>query len=399
MIKLYDTEPYATEFDAVITGVRRDGGSAVVTLDRTLFFPEEGGQSPDSGTLAGYPVADVQIKGEEIFHTLTVGDGDASSLAEGAKVHGEIDWEYRYRNMQMHSGEHIFSGLVHARFGYDNVGFHLSDRSATMDYNGKMTEEDVRALELEANRIIVSNREIRAWYASAEELAERSYRSKKELTGAVRLVEIDGVDLCACCAPHVRVTGEIGCFKVVAWENYKGGVRVHFRCGFRAMEEFGEALASITAVSRTLSVEPANVAEAVAKLQAENRDLAYEAVALQREIVTGRVEALAAEARNMSAGITDGRLAKDAVLFLKGRDAAILRFAVNELEKHFSGVCAAFLQLADGSWRYILEQEGGDVSHRQQILRERFGAKGGGPGHSAQGSVNADEAALRDAME
>ena len=218
--KLYDDNAYATTFDAAITAVEKDEDEGFVwlTLDGTLFFPEEGGQSPDRGTINGLAVTDVQIKNDVIRHKVDMGcargEGDGcepgggeTGFSVGATVHGIIDWEYRYRNMQMHTGEHIFSGLVHSIFGYDNVGFHLSDRTATMDYNGKLSELQLNELEERANRVITDNREVNAWYASEEELARMSYRSKKAIDGAVRLVEVDGVDLCACCAPHVRTTG------------------------------------------------------------------------------------------------------------------------------------------------------------------------------------------------
>ena len=429
MKKLYDDNAYATTFDAVITAVERDAGESCVwlTLDATLFFPEEGGQSPDRGTVNGLAVTDVQIKDGVIRHKVNCGDaGDAgvgdsgmttpglgaAGLTVGATVHGVIDWEYRYRNMQMHTGEHIFSGLVHSIFGYDNVGFHLSDRTATMDYNGKITEEQLRELEERANRVITENREVNAWYATEEQLARMSYRSKKAIDGAVRLVEIDGVDLCACCAPHVKTTGEVGCFKLIGWENYKGGVRVSYRCGFRAMEDYGERLALLTKLSQILSVKTEDLCATVEKLQEERKRLAYELVAKDRAIVRTRIAELAAADGRERAG--DGRIDAACVLFLEPAEASIIRYAVDEMKARYAGVCCALLPVGEtkGSdpaavekqndaltpLRYLIEQDGGDVSAWQQMLRERFGAKGGGPKNSVQGSVTAEEQALREAL-
>ena len=429
MIKLYDNDAYAREFDAVVTAVEPlpDGASAWVTLDRTLFFPEEGGQSPDRGELNGCAVTDVQIKGDTIRHLVALGEtaeggnagkpgestegGSVGAFAEGSTVHGRIDWEYRYRNMQMHTGEHIFSGLVHGTYGYDNVGFHLSDRTATMDYNGKLTEQQLLALETEANRIITENRIVRAWYPEKEELAELAYRSKKEIDGAVRLVEVAGVDLCACCAPHVKLTGEVGCFKLIGWENYKGGVRVSYRCGFRAMEDYGERMELLTKLSRLLSVKTEDLADAVERLSEEKRKLAYDLVAKDRAITLSRIEAMAAADREKAgmqtggAATEDDRIGRSILLLLEAGDASLLRYAVDELKKRYTGVVCAMLSTGktegDGngeeqlSWRYLMEQDGGDVSGRQQLLKERFGAKGGGPKNSVQGSVTATAGALR----
>ncbi|MBO4627196.1 MAG: alanyl-tRNA editing protein [Lachnospiraceae bacterium] len=434
-IKLYDEDAYAVGFDAVVTAVEpcADGagvgdaaGSGVaggafagdadgaagaaeapaavwVTLDRTLFFPEEGGQSPDRGELGGFAVTDVQIADGVIRHKVTAG---ADAFAEGTKVHGRIDWEYRFRNMQMHTGEHIFSGLVNRRFGYHNVGFHLSERTATMDYDGKITDAELAELELAANRAILENRAVRAWYPGAEELAASSYRSKKEIDGAVRLVEIEGVDLCACCAPHVRTTGEVGCFKLIGHENYKGGVRVSYRCGLRAMEDYEERLALLAELSHLLSAKTEDLAAAVSKLQTECRDLAYANIAKDRAIALTELASAAAADGRTRAG--DGRIEGAGVLFLSQADPTLLRFATDEMKKRYAGVVCVMLPVggaeAGGTagdsadetavWRYIIEQDGGDVSAWQQTLRERFGAKGGGPKNSVQGSLTAARAAL-----
>ena len=170
-IKLYDQSAYDTEFDAVVVSCEKveskSGVTYQVVLDQTLFFPEEGGQTPDTGTLSGIEVKDVQVKNDIITHTL----GEA--LEVGMKVHGEIDWKHRFNNMQQHSGEHIFSGLVHGKYGYDNVGFHLSDSVVTMDFNGVLTEHQVAEIEYEANQVIVSNRPIKVSFPSKKELSKR----------------------------------------------------------------------------------------------------------------------------------------------------------------------------------------------------------------------------------
>ncbi|MBR5712985.1 MAG: alanyl-tRNA editing protein [Lachnospiraceae bacterium] len=400
MVKLYDNDAYLRDFTARVTSVEvRSEDEAWITLDATAFFPEEGGQSPDCGTIAGFVVTDVQIAGGVIRHRVDVAQVlaaagvdvvqvlAAAGVSEGVSVACSIDWEHRYRNMQMHTGEHIFSGLVHGKYGYDNVGFHLSDRTATMDYNGKLTEEQLRELETEANRVIVENRAVRAWYPAREELAGLSYRSKKEIDGDVRLVEIDGVDLCACCAPHVRTCGEVGCFKLIGYENYKGGVRVSYRCGFRAIEDYEERLRLQSSLSRLLSVKQEDLADAVAKLQAERKELAYALVAKDRAIALAKLSAQAE--RDGRARLSDGRIDGAGVLLLEQADATLLRYCVDEMKKRYAGVVCVLLSTGDASWRYAAEQDGGDVSAWQAKLRETYGARGGGPANSVQGSVTA----------
>ena len=194
--KLYDQDAYAVEFDAKVISCeayqeKKESGYHVI-LDRTLFFPEEGGQSPDKGTIDGIEVTDVQIKKDVITHSLK------EPLAVGETVHGIIDWTHRFNNMQQHSGEHIFSGIVHSRFGYDNVGFHLSDNIVTMDFNGVLTTDEVREVETAVNEVIVKNLPVEITYPSKEELKTLDYRSKIEIEGQVRIVNVGEYDCCAC---------------------------------------------------------------------------------------------------------------------------------------------------------------------------------------------------------
>ena len=188
-------------------------------------------------------------------------------LAVGETVHGIIDWTHRFNNMQQHSGEHIFSGIVHSRFGYDNVGFHLSDNIVTMDFNGVLTTDEVREVETAVNEVIVKNLPVEITYPSKEELKTLDYRSKIEIEGQVRIVTIPGVDVCACCAPHVKKTGEIGMLNVQSLSNYKGGVRISILSGFRALEEERKKSQVISSISGTLSANQELLPELVEKLK------------------------------------------------------------------------------------------------------------------------------------
>ena len=194
-VKLYDEHPYDTTFHATIQDIQYDKNTTLI-LDQTLFFPEEGGQCADSGTIDGYEVIDVQISKGIIKHILK----GHVELEIGNEIQGEIDWNLRFSNMQNHSGEHIFSGIVHREYGYDNVGFHLGKDVVSVDFNGPIDEVSLRRIEKEVNQVIYENRVIRAYYPSEEELASLNYRSKKEVDAPLRIVEIENCDVCACCA-------------------------------------------------------------------------------------------------------------------------------------------------------------------------------------------------------
>ena len=273
--KLYDKDPYLTEFSATVTGCFINADATFdITLDKTAFFPNEGGQSCDKGTLNGLDVINVELKDDDIVHVVKI------FIPEGTVVECVIDSEHRFSNMQMHTGEHIFSGLVHSRFGYDNVGFHLSDNSATMDYNGKLSESDVRELEALANEVIWSDKAVKTFFPAESELETLDYRSKSGIKGAVRLVEIEGVDLCACCAPHVAHTGEIGLIKIVSHESYKGGTRLNYLCGKRALADYSRLFSLESELSKLLNASKGDIYEAVDKLKTALADIEFKAVGL-----------------------------------------------------------------------------------------------------------------------
>lgn len=404
--RLYETDSYAVSFDAKVTAAETAEGRSFVTLDRTLFFPEEGGQSCDRGTICGLTVTDVQIRNGEIVHTVE------GLITAGTEVHGEIDWEYRFRNMQMHSGEHVFSGLVFRLFGFSNVGFHLSENSATMDYNGKLSKEDVQMLEERANRVITEGHRIRAWIPSETELASLSYRSKKEIDGAVRLVEIEGVDLCACCVPHVRNTSEIGFLKIISLENYKGGVRLQYRCGLRALEHYRECLSLLSEAGQLLSAKQEDVPAALKRLQEESKQLSFRLTEAERKLVSEeirrRYEKDAAEYGAKGAashGSSDAAACGGtetltgtlplSPLFMLDADPGLLRFAMDEAKKYFGGPCVVTAAQDSERFRYLMEGNE-SVSELQKELKERFGAKGGGAPGSVSGSVCASGEALKE---
>jgi len=224
-LKLYDTDSYATEFDAVVLSCNECEKGYEIVLDRTVFFPEEGGQCCDRGTLNGYDITDVQIKSNVIYHY------SDTKFEIGAKVHGIIDFKLRFRNMQNHTGEHIICGIAHKLYGYENVGFHLGEDYVTMDLSGPLSKKQVHELELLANEAIYKNVSVTAYYPGKEKIKNMFYRGKSDIEGDIRIVRIKDYDVCACCAPHVAKTGEIGIIKIIDYTPHRGGMRLTILCG------------------------------------------------------------------------------------------------------------------------------------------------------------------------
>ena len=324
-IKLYDKDAYQTTFDAVVLSCKEvENGRYEVVLDQTCFFPEEGGQTCDKGTLDKAEVLDVQItKDNVILHTVNI------PLEEGTSVVGTLDWQHRFFNMQQHSGEHLFSGFAYKDFGYQNVGFHLSNQIVTMDFDGVFTTEQLEELEWKVNEAIVSNVEIKTSYPSKEELANMEYRSKKEIDGAIRIVEISGYDMCACCAPHVHRTGEIGMFKIQSVQNYKGGVRISFLCGFRALQEVRKKSAIISQLSAVLTTNQDMICENVVKLKTQAQNLKFQLGTAKQLLMEQKLKEIPEEQKNV-------------VLFETELETPVMRNTVNKLVESHDGICGVF---------------------------------------------------------
>lgn len=375
-IRLYDADAYQTEFEATVLACeeveKKDGRGYQVWLDQTLFFPEEGGQSPDMGTIDGVEVLDVQIKNDVITHIL------AEPLTVGAMVKGVVDWQHRFYNMQQHSGEHIFSGIVHNRFGYDNVGFHLSDSIVTMDFNGVITPEEITEIEEKVNQAIIENIPVEVSYPSKEELKELDYRSKIEIEGQVRIVTIPGYDVCACCAPHVRRTGEIGSLKVMNVQSYKGGVRVSILCGFRALDAFRQKADIITELMAEFSTSQDAILDNVKKLKGANQTMKNQLAAAKQELMEYKVSAIPEDSEN-------------AILFEADLETPVVRGVVNGLVEKFAGISAVFVGNDENGYQFIVGSKNKDCRQIASALREKLSARGGGSDKMIQGSVAATQ--------
>lgn len=374
-LQLYNQDSHMQTFQGTVLTCKEqavtDGVTTphyIITLDATVFFPEGGGQPSDVGTLGNVPVLDVQEKDDIIYHTLS------APLTIGEVVTGQIDWTKRFNLMQHHSGEHIISGIVHKNFGYDNVGFHMGSEAITIDFNGNLTESDIRIIELEANQAIYQNLPIEIKYPSAEELQELDYRSKKELTGNIRIVTIPGYDICACCAPHVTLTGEIGCIKITSCEKYKGGVRVSMLCGTSALQDYNTKEKSVTEISVLLSAKPNIISDAVKNLKADNISMKGQISDLQNQLLRYKAEAITEDTESICLFETD--LAPN-----------LLRNYGNLLVSRCSGLCAVFTGSDENGYKYVLASKSLDVRPISSQINEAFNGKGGGSKEMVQGSV------------
>lgn len=382
-LNLFYENPHIVDFEATVTECSRDEktGHYRIVLDRTAFFPEQGGQTADRGSLNCMPVQDVQIKDGIIYHIIK------EQLSPGSPVKGLVDWEQRFDFMQQHSGEHIISGLVNSHYGYDNVGFHLSRSEVTLDFSGPLSLEQLREIEDEANAAVWRNLPVIISVPSPEALKQLAYRSKKELAGDVRIVEIPGVDACACCAPHVDATGQIGLIKITGVQSHRGGVRVNILCGSRAVADYTARQDSVSAISVLLSAKQEAVFDAVSRLKEESRLVRQRANELQESLLDLEIASLppSSEVRNVT-------------LFVGELDGIALRSAVNRLTETYDGCCAIFSGSSQGGYRFVLGSKTRDCREPGALLRERFSAKCGGSAPMIQGSVTAPEAALRECL-
>lgn len=351
-----------------------------IVLDRTAFFPEGGGQYADTGQLQAdsevVRVLDVQERDGKISHITD------RPVPAGSTVSGQIDWAERFMKMQQHTGEHIVSGLVHARFGYDNVGFHLGSTDCTMDFNGEITREELHEIELRANEAAAANLDIQVSYPSGEELAGLEYRSKIEIEGRVRIVTIPGFDVCACCAPHVKKTGEIGVIKLTHVQRYKGGVRVTMLCGFRALADYDRKSESVRRISASLCAKEDEVAEAVEHLKEECARLKARLAEQQKEMLW------------LKARESDGE--KGAVcLFESGLEGDGPRLLMNLVMERGHELCAVFCGNDEEGYRYVIGSAGLDLRKLVKELNAAFSGRGGGKPEMVQGSLKGTESELR----
>ena len=408
--KLYDEDAYCREFRARVLSCKRlPDGSRNLILDQSAFFPEAGGQSCDTGWVwqegaSPLRVSQVRLQDGILIHTVVeqadpryegevapgheeqatprqekkIAPGHEGQVFQaGAEIFAKLDFEDRYDKMQQHTGEHIFSGLVNRRYGYHNVGFHLGDDEVTMDFDGRLEEEEIRELEETANRIIRQNLPVTASFPSAEEQEQLTWRSKKEIDSeSLRLVTIPGVDVCACCAPHVKRTGEVNLLKVESFQNYKKGTRIFLCCGERAYHLFQKEHRMVRALAQECTTSYENLPDRFHQMQQEILQWKLRASGQMEELLSYRIQELPKRGDSL-------------VLFLKEgeEEGSLLRKAANQLMQKGAVLCAVFSRKAEGGFSFVIGSPQNRANECLQKMKEAFAVRGGGSPEMVQGSV------------
>ncbi len=375
-IKLYDNDSFATQFEATVVSCQKVKDGYKTELNQTLFFPEEGGQCADRGTLDGIEVTHVELLGDTIYHYTS------TPFEIGKTVSGQIDFDLRFSNMQNHSGEHIICGIAHSLYGCENVGFHLGDGYVTMDLDKPLTNEQLNIIQTKANEAIYRNMPVIAYYPDKNELKNLEYRCKTDIDGDVRIVNIGDVDMCACCAPHVKYTGEIGIIKILDAINYKGGMRLNILCGSLAVADYDERLKRNVQISNLLSAKQPEIAEAVKKLSDDNGKLKQKINELYNLMAKSIVQ---------SAAPSDGNIC----VFCNDLPANYLHTVASGLALKAGGVAIALAGSDNESYKYTMAVKSGDIMPFVKQANEALWGRGGGRGSIASGSFKATKQQIK----
>jgi alanyl-tRNA synthetase len=373
--RLYYTEPYRTTFQATVVASSTIDSRAVVVLDQTAFYPTSGGQPFDIGTMNRVRVLDVVDRDDgEIEHVME------SALPIGAEVTGEIDWSRRFDHMQQHTGQHVLSAAFDRMFGVRTESFHLGTASASIDLAREVSAAEISRAEDEANGVVWEDRPVTIRFASAEEVAALPLRKESLRTGPLRLIEVADFDLSACGGTHVNRTGAVGVIAIGGWEKFRGGSRIEFLCGGRALKRFRLWRDALADTQRRLSVAPEELAVAIDRLQAENKTLARNVRAVQEQLAVHEGRALVARGTRSGTRVV-------VVESLDGWDAQGLK-ALASAAASDPGVVVALFS-TDPSRAFIVARAADVTSvDAGRIVRElttKFGGRGGGKPDLAQG--------------
>ncbi len=379
MEKRYEENPYLKTFTGRVESCQPGRKGYDIILNETAFYPEGGGQPYDQGVLGSVKVLEVHEKEGRIVHTCS------GPLDVGAEVEGTIDWDRRFDHMQQHSGEHIVSGMICARFHCDNVGFHMGTDLVTIDFNAEITEEEIRQVEQAANRYIWEDHPIVITFPTPEELAVLEYRSKKALTGRVRITNFPGADCCACCGTHVSSSAQVGLVKLLSVQKFREGVRIEMVCGGRALRYMTGTLNQNHQISQMLSAKVFETAPAVKRLLEENAALKSNIMALQEQ------QAAALAQQYAGAG--------NVLLFEPGLDANSLRRLCDSVLQSCGGRCACFSGEEGTGYKYAMGERSGDLRVLTKEMNGALNGRGGGKPDFVQGSVQADRQAIESFFE
>lgn len=365
--KLYDIDSHIKEFKSTVTECYETQKGFAVVLEATAFFPEAGGQASDRGYIDGIEVSDVQIENEKILHFT------GKNVEVGKEVECVLDWERRFDFMQQHSAEHIVSGVAHKLYGCENVGFHLSTDIVTLDFDKPITEEQILKIEKEANEAVFNNVFFKAYYPDEETLSNLKYRSKKELEGAIRIVEIENTDSCACCAPHVNTGAEIGIIKLLGTEKIRGGVRIELKAGRRALEDYNCKFDNVRKISSKLCVKQNETAEAVDRVLEQLTALKSEIGFLKKNLIDEKIKNF-----NSSDTVT--------ATFEENLDMKELQHYADTLFKCKGGIRVVLSPATDG-YSFVICGEEEMLKAFFIEFKSAFQVKGGGRGTMVQGTV------------
>ena len=367
--KLYYIDAYTSQFSATVLSCEPEGELFAVTLDRTAFFPEEGGQYADTGYIGNVRVLDAKERGGIIYHITR------EPVTVGATLECGIDFADRYEKMQCHTAEHILSGLIHKNFGLDNVGFHLGDDYVTMDISGVLSRAELDMIEDMANEVVFANVAITTAFPAPDELPSLEYRAKLDITENVRIVNIGDYDSCACCAPHVARTGECGLIKILDTEKLRGGLRMYITAGRRALAYFRALFGSAGEISKQLSVPKEEIADGVARL---GETLAEERAAFKSyRLSSVKVRAAGVEP-------TAGNL----VLYLADLEGEELRIFASEAHSRVGGILV-LLGGSEGAYKYVIASDTTDLRAASRDINTALGGRGGGSPTMIQGTFTA----------
>ncbi len=377
--KYYYDDSFQRKMEAIVLSCTEERGRYEIVLSGTVFFPEGGGQSADTGILYAdgeqAVILDVHEREGIIYHR------SDRPLAPGTGVLGVINWRERFSRMQNHSGEHLVSGMIHSLYGYNNVGFHLGKEDVTIDFDGPLTREQLNQVERLANEAVYENLPILAEFPEQERLRTMNYRSKIEIQGAVRIVTIPGYDVCACCAPHVKRTGEIGAVKFLDAVNYKGGIRVHMLCGRRAMADYEKRYEAAAKISALLSAKQEKLPEAVARMKDEVRALKETIHSLNQALIGEKLQTVTEGTAPLCFFETE----------LKGDD---LRKLVDGAASRREGICCGFFGTDEEGYQFVMAGRNADMRKESKDFLTAVGGKGGGTKEMAQGRVTGTKAAI-----
>jgi alanyl-tRNA synthetase len=375
--RIYYDDPYVTEFDATVVAVEPapdgHGGLVGVLLDRTAFYPTSGGQPFDVGHLGAAAVVDVIDRDDgSILHVI---DGE---LTPGP-VHGRIDWTRRFDHMQQHTGQHVLSAAFDRALQVRTVSFHLGSASSTIDLHREVSAAEIAKAEADANRVVWEDRPVTIRFAGADEAARLPLRKESARGGVLRIIEVEDFDVSACGGTHVSRTGAIGIIAVAGTERFRGGTRVEFVCGGRALTAFRALRDTVGGATRLLSVVPADLPAAIERMQSESKDARRQVKDLQSRLAEFEAAALAARAEALG----PARVVLEVFDGLDANGLKTIAAAIASQPGH-----AAVLLSAPPPAAVVVARAADVTIDSGALLRQltaAFGGKGGGRPELAQG--------------